>query len=136
MFYDQVKIHLKAGDGGKGAVSFRREKYVPFGGPSGGDGGKGGDVVFVVSHHLNTLYHFANKREFEAANGENGRNKDMHGAGGADLELPVPPGTLVFDVETGEVLADLTLDNQRAVIVQGGRGGRGCRRRPGHHPDA
>jgi len=125
MFYDHVKIHLKAGNGGKGAVSFRREKYIPFGGPSGGDGGNGGDIVFIVSHHLNTLYHFAHKREFEAENGINGRTKDMHGAAGPDLELLVPPGTLVLDDESNEVLADLTLENQRAVIVKGGRGGRG-----------
>jgi len=125
MFYDQITVHLKAGDGGKGAVAFRREKYIPFGGPSGGDGGKGGDIVFVVNHHLNTLYHFAHKREFEADNGVNGSIKDMHGAGGADLELLVPPGTLIFDAETGAVLADLTGENQRAVIVKGGRGGRG-----------
>ena len=125
MFYDQVKIHVVAGHGGKGAVAFRREKYIPFGGPSGGDGGKGGDVVFAVNNHLNTLYHFAHKKEFKAADGENGRNKDMYGARGEDLVLKVPPGTLVMDAQTGEVLADLTEAGQRAVVAAGGRGGRG-----------
>jgi GTPase len=107
MFYDQVKINVTGGHGGKGGVYFRREKFIPFGGPSGGDGGKGGDVVFAVSGHLNTLYHFAHKKEFVAADGEPGRNKDRYGAGGADLVLEVPPGTLIFDAETGELLADL-----------------------------
>lgn len=125
MFYDQVKINVTAGHGGKGGVYFRREKFIPFGGPSGGDGGKGGDVVLSVSHHLNTLYHFSHKKEFVAANGEPGRNKDRYGAGGADLVLEVPPGTVVFDAETGEALADLVEVGQRAVVAQGGRGGRG-----------
>ncbi|HNT77954.1 MAG TPA: GTPase ObgE [Anaerolineae bacterium] len=125
MFFDQVRIYVKAGDGGNGAVAFRREKYIPYGGPSGGDGGKGGDVVLVATHHLNTLYGFARKREFEAANGISGRNKNRHGAGGADLEIQVPPGTLVMDDKTGEILADLTEHDQRAVIAKGGRGGRG-----------
>ncbi|HQE93511.1 MAG TPA: GTPase ObgE [Anaerolineae bacterium] len=125
MFYDQVKIHVVGGHGGKGMVAFRREKYVPFGGPSGGDGGKGGDVVFVVSSHLNTLYHFAHKKEFVAADGEAGGTKDRYGANGEDLVLKVPPGTLVYDAQTGELLADLVAEGQRAVIATGGRGGRG-----------
>jgi len=125
MFYDQVKLNVMGGHGGKGGVYFRREKYIPFGGPSGGDGGKGGDVVFAVSSHLNTLYHFAHKKEFVAANGEPGRNKDRYGAGGADLVLEVPPGTAIFDAETGELLADLVEVGQRAVVAAGGRGGRG-----------
>jgi len=125
VFYDQVKIHVTAGRGGNGAVAFRREKYIPYGGPSGGDGGKGGDVVFVVNPHLNTLYHFAHKTEFAAADGENGRNKDRHGAAGEDLVLEVPPGTLIYDAQTGEVLADLVAVGQRAVVARGGRGGRG-----------
>ncbi len=125
MFYDQVKIHVEAGNGGDGAVSFRREKYVPFGGPSGGDGGKGGDVVLVVSEHLNTLYHFARRPEYAASDGAKGRNKDRHGAAGEDLEILVPPGTLVIDNETGAMLADLTQHGQREVVARGGRGGRG-----------
>jgi GTP-binding protein len=125
MFYDQAEIYVKAGRGGNGAVTFRREKYVPFGGPSGGDGGRGGDVVLEVNPHLNTLYHFARQREFVAEDGERGGAKDQHGAGGADLIVPVPPGTLVTDQETGAVIADLTEENQRVVIAKGGRGGRG-----------
>ncbi len=125
MFYDQVKINVTAGHGGKGGVYFRREKFIPFGGPSGGDGGKGGDIVLSVNPHLNTLYHFSHKKEFVAADGEPGRNKDRYGASGADLVLEVPPGTVVLDAQTGEVLADLVEVGQRAVVAQGGRGGRG-----------
>ncbi len=125
MFYDQVKIHVVAGHGGKGAVAFRREKYIPFGGPSGGDGGRGGDVVFFVNPHLNTLYHFAHQKEFAAEDGQPGLIKTMHGGGGADLLLPVPPGTLVIDEATEAVVADLTEPDQRAVVAVGGRGGRG-----------
>ncbi len=106
-------------------MSFRREKYIPYGGPSGGDGGRGGDVVLVVTQHMNTLYHFAHKTEFVADNGVDGRNKDRHGAAGPDLELPVPPGTLVLDAESGEILADLTDEGQRAILAHGGKGGRG-----------
>lgn len=125
MFYDQVKFHVVAGHGGQGAVAFRREKYIPYGGPSGGDGGKGGDVIFYVNPHLNTLFHFAHQSEMKAEDGQNGSVKDMHGAGGEDLRLPVPPGTLVFDDETGAVLADLVEPDQEAVIARGGKGGRG-----------
>ncbi len=106
-------------------MTFRREKYIPYGGPSGGDGGRGGDVVLVVTPHLNTLYHFAHKSEFLAEKGVDGRNKNRHGAAGVDLELSVPPGTLVLDAETGEILADLTDEGQRAVVARGGKGGRG-----------
>jgi GTPase len=125
MFYDQVKIHVAAGHGGKGAVAFRREKYIPFGGPSGGDGGKGGDVVLYVNPHLNTLYHLAHQKEFEAPDGQPGGVKDMYGAGGEDLRIPVPPGTLVIDDETGAIVADLVEPGDEAVVAQGGRGGRG-----------
>lgn len=128
MFYDEVEIYVKAGDGGNGAVAFRREKYVPYGGPSGGDGGKGGDVIFVVNRHLNTLYAFTNQREFIAANGENGRNKDQFGAGGANLVIQVPAGTVITDAETGEFLADLTQTAQEFTVVRGGKGGRGNKR--------
>ncbi len=128
MFYDEVEIYVKAGDGGNGAVAFRREKFVPYGGPSGGDGGKGGDVIFVVNRHLNTLYAFTNQREFIAANGEHGRNKDQFGAGGANLVIQVPAGTVITDAETGEFLADLTQTAQEFTIVRGGKGGRGNKR--------
>ncbi|MBN1261797.1 MAG: GTPase ObgE [Anaerolineae bacterium] len=125
MFYDEVDIHVKAGKGGDGAVAFRREKYVPYGGPSGGDGGKGGDVILVVNPHLNTLYHFTYQREFAAENGENGRNKQQVGAGGEALLVEVPPGTVVTDARTGALVADLTDPDQRAVVAEGGQGGRG-----------
>jgi len=125
MFVDQVKIYVKGGDGGNGAVSFRREKYVPLGGPAGGDGGRGGDVVFVVDEGLRTLVDFRYQRHFKAPRGENGRNKGMHGAGAEDLVVRVPPGTTVIDTDTGEIVADLVEHGQRAVIAKGGRGGRG-----------
>ncbi len=125
MFYDQVKFQVTAGRGGTGVVAFRREKYIPFGGPSGGDGGKGGDVVLVVNPHLNTLYHLARTKEYVAKDGQNGQNKDRYGAGGSDLELQVPPGTVVYDDVTGAVLADLTTRDDHAIVARGGRGGRG-----------
>jgi len=125
MFVDQVKIYVKGGDGGNGAVSFRREKYVPLGGPAGGDGGRGGDVVLVVDEGLRTLVDFRYQRHFKAPRGENGRNKGMHGAGAEDLVVRVPPGTTVIDTDTGEIVADLVEHGQRAVIAKGGRGGRG-----------
>ncbi|WP_239255006.1 GTPase ObgE [Listeria ilorinensis] len=128
MFVDQVKIYVKAGDGGNGMVAFRREKFVPNGGPAGGDGGKGGDVVFQVDEGLRTLVDFRYKRKFKAPNGENGMSKSMHGRGANDLVIMVPPGTLVKDLETGEVVADLVAHNQQAVIAKAGRGGRGNKR--------
>ncbi|WP_099221258.1 GTPase ObgE [Listeria costaricensis] len=128
MFVDQVKIYVKAGNGGNGMVAFRREKFVPNGGPAGGDGGKGGDVVFQVDEGLRTLVDFRYKRKFKAPNGENGMSKSMHGRGADDLVIMVPPGTLVKDVDTGEVVADLVAHNQQAVIAKAGRGGRGNKR--------
>ena len=125
MFVDQVKVYVKGGDGGNGAVSFRREKYVPLGGPAGGDGGRGGDVVFVVDEGLRTLVDFRYQRHFKAPRGEHGRNKGQHGAGAEDLIVRVPPGTTVIDDDTKEVIADLLEHGQRAVIAKGGRGGRG-----------
>ncbi|MGC9357449.1 MAG: GTPase ObgE [Anaerolineae bacterium] len=125
MFYDEVEIQVQGGKGGDGAVAFRREKYVPYGGPAGGDGGRGGDVVLEVNPHLNTLYHFAHQRHFVAEDGERGRAKDQHGAYGEDLVVPVPPGTVVTDTETGTIVADLTEKGQRVVVAEGGRGGRG-----------
>ncbi len=125
MFYDQAKIYVKAGDGGDGCVAFRREKYVPYGGPAGGDGGKGGAVLLYVDPHLNTLYHFSRKRHFKATRGKHGRGKNQHGAAGADLRVPVPPGTVVYDADTGELVGDLTEPGQELVVARGGRGGRG-----------
>lgn len=125
MFVDKVKVFVKGGDGGNGIVAFRREKYVPNGGPAGGDGGRGGDVIFVVDEGLRTLMDFRYKKHFKAARGENGRSKSQHGAGADDLIVKVPPGTVVKDAETGEIVADLTKHNQKAVIARGGRGGRG-----------
>ncbi|AWX55306.1 MULTISPECIES: GTPase ObgE [Brevibacillus] len=125
MFVDQVKVYVKGGDGGNGAVSFRREKYVPLGGPAGGDGGQGGDVVFVVDEGLRTLVDFRYQRHFKAPRGEHGRNKSQHGAGAEDMVVRVPPGTTVIDDDTKEVIADLVEQGQRAVIAKGGRGGRG-----------
>lgn len=125
MFYDTAKIYVKAGDGGDGVVSFRREKYVPEGGPDGGDGGRGGNVILVVDEGLRTLVDFKYKRHYKAERGQHGRGKNMHGRAGEDLILRVPPGTVVKDAETGEVLADLTEPGAQVVVAQGGRGGRG-----------
>ncbi|HDG5437499.1 TPA: GTPase ObgE [Staphylococcus aureus] len=125
MFVDQVKISLKAGDGGNGITAYRREKYVPFGGPAGGDGGKGASVVFEVDEGLRTLLDFRYQRHFKASKGENGQSSNMHGKNAEDLVLKVPPGTIIKNVETDEVLADLVEDDQRAVVAKGGRGGRG-----------
>ncbi|HFN8229321.1 TPA: GTPase ObgE [Staphylococcus aureus] len=125
MFVDQVKISLKAGDGGNGITAYRREKYVPFGGPAGGDGGKGASVVFEVDEGLRTLLDFRYQRQFKASKGENGQSSNMHGKNAEDLVLKVPPGTIIKNVETDEVLADLVEDGQRAVVAKGGRGGRG-----------
>jgi GTP-binding protein len=124
-FVDQALIHVKAGDGGKGAVAFRREKFVPKGGPSGGDGGDGGSVVLVVDEGLSTLLDFRYKREYQAPSGEPGSNKDKYGRGGEDLVLRVPPGTQVHDEGTGELLADLHAHGDRFVLAKGGQGGRG-----------
>lgn len=124
---DQVDIVIKAGDGGNGVVAFRREKFVPFGGPSGGDGGKGGDVVLTADHSLRTLREFTHKRLFRAERGQNGQGNKRHGRNGADLVIRVPQGTQVWLQEDGErrLLADLTEPWQRAVVARGGRGGFG-----------
>lgn len=125
MFVDQVKVYVKGGNGGDGIVAFRREKYIAFGGPSGGDGGNGGDVTFVVDEGLRTLMDFRYQRHFKAPRGEHGANKNQHGARGTSMIVKVPPGTVVTDVETKEIIADLVEDGQSAVIARGGRGGRG-----------
>ncbi len=128
MFVDHVTVYVKGGDGGNGMVAFRREKYVPYGGPAGGDGGKGASVVFEVDEGLHTLMDFRYQRHFKADRGEHGQSKSKHGRDGEDLIVPVPPGTIVRKAETGELIADLTKHGERAVIAKGGRGGRGnCR---------
>ncbi|MCX8146797.1 MAG: GTPase ObgE, partial [Azovibrio sp.] len=124
-FIDEAHIEVVAGKGGDGAVSFRREKYVPRGGPDGGDGGRGGSIWIEADRNLNTLIEYRYPRLFRAQNGENGRGSDCYGRGGEDLVLRVPVGTVVRDEDTGEVLADLTRDGQRALIARGGRGGLG-----------
>jgi GTP-binding protein len=125
MFIDEVRIRVKAGDGGNGCLAFRREKYVPRGGPSGGDGGRGGDVVFVASGHHNTLLHFRFNPEHEAERGRHGEGSNRSGREGASKDVPVPVGTIVYDDETGEVLHDFTHPGERFVIARGGKGGRG-----------
>ncbi|QIW80868.1 GTPase ObgE [Bacillus tequilensis] len=125
MFVDQVKVYVKGGDGGNGMVAFRREKYVPKGGPAGGDGGKGGDVVFEVDEGLRTLMDFRYKKHFKAIRGEHGMSKNQHGRNADDMIIKVPPGTVVTDDDTKQVIADLTEHGQQAVIARGGRGGRG-----------
>ena len=125
MFFDQAKIYIKAGDGGNGVVAFRREKFVSQGGPSGGNGGKGGDVVFVVDPGLNTLSLFKRQVHFRAERGGHGSGADKTGANGPNLRIPVPPGTLIYDSESGRLIADLTEVDQEVTVIQGGRSGRG-----------
>lgn len=125
MFVDKAKIYVKGGDGGDGIISFRREKYVPQGGPAGGDGGKGGNVIFRVDEGLRTLMDFRYQRHFKAQRGEKGRNKSQHGANAEHMIVRIPPGTVIIDEETQEVLADMTRHGQEVVVARGGRGGRG-----------
>jgi GTP-binding protein len=124
-FFDEARIEVIAGKGGDGCASFRREKYVPKGGPSGGDGGRGGSIYFEADPNLNTLVDFRYTRIFRAQNGEPGRSRDQYGAAGADLIVRVPVGTVVRDAETGAVIADLAHPGQRVLIARGGRGGLG-----------
>jgi GTP-binding protein len=130
LFVDEVDIHVEAGHGGRGCLAFRREKFVPRGGPSGGDGGHGGSVYIVVSPHINTLVNFRFHPEFSAERGEHGQGSNRTGHGGADLELPVPVGTLVYEKTADpehpyQLVADLTKEGQRVLIAKGGRGGMG-----------
>lgn len=125
MFVDQARVYVKGGDGGNGIVSYRREKYVPLGGPAGGDGGHGGDVVFQVEEGLRTLIDFRYHRHFKADHGENGKTKNQHGKNAYDLVVKVPPGTVVRDADSNEFLGDLVLNGQRLVVAKGGQGGRG-----------
>ncbi len=124
-FVDSCEVKVVAGKGGTGAVAFRREKFVPFGGPSGGDGGRGGDVVFQTDPGMSTLLDLTNARTLKAEDGENGMGSDCYGKGGVDHVTRVPVGTQVFDAESGELLFDLDAPNVRTVIAHGGKGGRG-----------
>jgi GTP-binding protein len=125
MFTDQVEIHVRSGKGGDGMVHFRREKFVPRGGPDGGDGGKGGDVIFEVKPTLNTLSSFRQNQKFKAEDGVKGGPSQMTGRNGKDLLLYIPPGTVIFDADTGDLIGDLTVAGQRLTVCKGGRGGRG-----------
>jgi GTPase len=125
VFIDTAKIYIKGGNGGDGMIAFRREKYVDKGGPAGGDGGRGADVIFEVDEGLRTLIDFKYQRHFKAPAGEKGRPKGQHGAGAEDMIVKVPPGTSVYDDDTGELIADLVEQGQQAIIAKGGRGGRG-----------
>jgi len=125
MFIDHAKIYVKAGDGGPGMVSFHTEKYITNGGPDGGDGGKGGDIIFVAAQKLTTLQSFRFKHKFVAPDGSKGLNKRMYGRGGEDLRIAVPVGTVIKDADTGKILADFTEDGQEVTICEGGKGGLG-----------
>jgi GTPase len=125
MFYDKARIYVKGGDGGHGMVSYRREKYVPEGGPNGGNGGRGGNVIFVVDEGLRTLVDFRYQRHYKADHGENGMAKGMHGRGADDMIVRVPPGTVIKDADSGEVLADLVGLGDQVIVAKAGRGGRG-----------
>lgn len=125
MFIDEVTIYVKAGDGGNGCCAFRREKYVPRGGPSGGDGGRGGDVVLEASEHENTLLRYRFNPEHRAERGRHGEGSNRTGRDGASIDLPVPVGTVVHDAETGDLVHDFTRPGERFVVARGGRGGRG-----------
>lgn len=125
MFIDRAKIWIKGGDGGNGCVAFRREKFVPYGGPSGGNGGHGGNVYLEATNQLNTLLHFRYNPEYRAPRGKHGQGSNCTGQDGEDITVKVPVGTLIVDVDTGETLADFVVSGQRVLLAKGGRGGRG-----------
>lgn len=125
MFADRAKIMIRSGKGGDGHVSFRRELYVPNGGPDGGDGGRGGDIIFEVDEGLNTLYDYRHKRKFKAESGQEGGKRRCHGKDGSDLVLKVPEGTVITEALSGKVIADMSGENKRQVVLKGGRGGKG-----------
>ena len=125
MYADRAKIIIRSGKGGDGHVSFRREKYVPDGGPDGGDGGRGGDVIFQVDEGLNTLIDYRHRRKFSATNGEEGGKRRCHGSDGEDIVLRVPAGTIIKEAQSGQVIADMSGDNKRQIVLKGGRGGNG-----------
>jgi len=124
-FVDEAQIHVQAGAGGNGCVSFRREKFIPLGGPDGGDGGDGGSVWLQADENLNTLVDFRHQRLFRAQRGENGMGRQMYGQGGEDTTVVVPVGTVVINVETDEVIGDLTRHGERLLVARGGNGGLG-----------
>ena len=125
MFADRAKIIIRSGKGGNGHVSFRREKYVPDGGPDGGDGGRGGDVIFEIDRGMNTLFEYRHRRKFSATDGEEGGKRRCHGKDGKDILLKVPEGTVIREASTGQVIADLSGTNTRVIVLKGGRGGNG-----------
>ncbi|MBK5294579.1 MAG: GTPase ObgE [Acidobacteriia bacterium] len=125
MFIDEVKIRVKAGDGGNGCMAFRREKFVPRGGPSGGDGGRGGDIALIANQHYNTLLHFRFNPEHKAERGRHGEGSRCTGRDGNSIELPVPIGTVVYDADTGDLIHDFTIHGDTHIVAKGGRGGRG-----------
>src|SRR6202162_4901263 len=125
MFIDEARIYVKAGNGGNGCMAFRREKFVPRGGPSGGDGGSGGDVYLVASPHQNTLLHFRFNPEHKAGRGRHGEGSNRTGHEGVSIEVPVPVGNVAYDFETGELIHDFTVPGERFIMARGGRGGRG-----------
>ena len=124
-FLDQVKIFIKAGDGGSGSPSFRREKFIEFGGPDGGDGGKGGSIIFISERNLNTLIDYRYKQHFKAERGENGRGKNQSGKSGEDLYLKVPTGTQIFEEDNKTLICDLKKEDERFLAAIGGKGGYG-----------
>ena len=124
-FIDEAKIYIAAGSGGNGVASFRREKYEPEGGPNGGDGGKGGSVYVIADRNLNTLIEYRYSRKFLAQRGENGASAECYGKGGSDITLHVPVGTVIYDVNTNEIIADLDVDEKKVLLAKGGRGGLG-----------
>ncbi|MEM8863433.1 MAG: GTPase ObgE, partial [Chloroflexota bacterium] len=125
MFQDEANIYIKSGDGGDGMISFRREKYVPLGGPDGGDGGRGGNIIFVVNPKLNSLNPVKRKVHYKAKNGGNGGRTQKTGANGTDLKVEVPPGTVIRNRETGALLAELVQESDETIVLNGGIGGRG-----------
>ena len=125
MFHDEAKIYVKSGDGGDGMISFRREKHVPLGGPNGGDGGDGGSIIFAGNRHLNSLMQFNRQAHFKAEHGTHGGTQNRHGKRGEDLRIEVPAGTVIRDAATGNLLADITSEDQEILVLQGGKGGRG-----------
>lgn len=124
-FIDETLITVRSGHGGSGCVSFRRERFVPRGGPDGGDGGKGGDVILETTSRKRTLYHFQFKRDFKARNGQNGQGKQKTGRNADDIIIEIPPGTLVTDAETGKIVKDFVHPDESLIVAKGGRGGRG-----------
>ncbi len=125
MFVDEAKIYVKAGDGGHGCLSFRREKFIPKGGPDGGDGGKGGDIYFVVDENLDTLIDFAGKHHWRAENGKSGEGNNKHGANGQDLVIRIPSGTLIYDIDENLLLKDMNEPDLKVCVCKGGKGGKG-----------